>query len=75
MTAHDLWTENQVLREKLLELQQRYEQERTLRIDLQAENVWIRRMLRDHLGLVPLPAQSVARKPTSEQPLPSGGGS
>ena len=45
-----LWTENEVLREKLKEIQKLYENEREQRLKLQAENLWMKRVLREDFG-------------------------
>ena len=46
MTNSQLWSENGVLREKLLEIQQTYEREREQRLRLQAENLWLKKQMR-----------------------------
>ena len=46
MTSSQLWSENDLLREKLKELQKQYETEREFRLKLQAENLWIKKLLK-----------------------------
>ena len=46
MTGTQIWSENNLLREKLAELQLKYEAEREHRLNLQAENLWLKRILR-----------------------------
>jgi hypothetical protein len=46
MTAAQLWTENEMLRERLREAEQKYQKEHELRLKFQAENLWIKRLLR-----------------------------
>lgn len=46
----DLWAENEVLRERLKEMQRELERERQLRQMLQAENLWVKRQLPQSLN-------------------------
>ena len=60
MNSDDLWTENEVLRSKLFELQKRYETEREERLKLKAENLWIKRLL--HQDMEKSAAERVPQK-------------
>lgn len=45
MTNAQLWAENELLRQRLHEAQQKLEEEHELRLKFQAENLWMKRLL------------------------------
>jgi hypothetical protein len=49
MTSTDLWTENELLRERLRDVKLRLEHEREERLKLKAENLWIKKLLEEQL--------------------------
>lgn len=69
MSGEQLWSENNVLREKLKELQEKLDQEHLLRLKLQAENLWIKKWLRGEFAEgPPLPDKLPALTRSSAAP-------
>ncbi len=47
MTGSDLWAENEILRQRFLEMKSQLEREHEERLKLKAENLWLKRLLEE----------------------------